>query len=109
MSTNVDYRWRLREVMAQRGLFTTSDLAPLLAAHGVTLSDSQVWRMITGRPERLHLRVLVVLCEILGCAPGDLVETVAAAPAKKQVAAAGRAAMVDIVPKPARVRRAPDG
>ena len=37
------------------------------------LSDSQVWRLVTGRPERLNLRVLVVLCEILGCEPGELV------------------------------------
>jgi DNA-binding Xre family transcriptional regulator len=105
---NLDYRWRLRELMAQRGLFTTADLAPLMAAHGVKLSDSQVWRLITGRPERLNLRVLIVLCEILDCAPGDLIERVEAAPVKKP-AAAGRAAGADIVPKPARVRRSPGG
>jgi DNA-binding Xre family transcriptional regulator len=108
MTGNLDYRWRLRELMAQRGLFTTADLAPLLAAHGITLSDSQVWRLITGRPERLNLRVLIVLCEILDCQPGDLIERVEAAPVKKR-AASGRAAGADIVPKPARVRRTPGG
>jgi DNA-binding Xre family transcriptional regulator len=105
---NLDYRWRLRELMALRGLFTTANLAPLLAAHGIKLSDSQVWRLITGRPERLNLRVLIVLCEILDCAPGELVERVEVAPVKKR-AAAGRAAGANIVPKPARIRRAPDG
>jgi DNA-binding Xre family transcriptional regulator len=104
----LDYRWRLRELMAQRGLFATADLAPLLAAHGIRLSDSQVWRLITGRPERLNLRVLIVLCEILDCAPGDLIERVEAAPVKKRVAG-GRAAGADIVPKPARVRRSSGG
>ncbi|MGH3266399.1 MAG: helix-turn-helix domain-containing protein [Trebonia sp.] len=99
----VDYRWRLREVMAQRGMFVTADLAPALAAHGVKLSDSQVWRLITGRPERLNLRVLIVLCEILECAPGDLIERVDAAPAKKR--ATGRAAGAEIVPRRARVKR----
>ena len=109
MTGNLDYRWRLRELMAQRGLFTTADLAPLLAAHGIKLSDSQVWRLITGRPERLSLRVLIVLCEILSCTPGDLIEQVHATPVKKPVAAAGRAAGADIVPRPARIRRTSGG
>jgi DNA-binding Xre family transcriptional regulator len=74
-----------------------------LAAHGIKLSDSQVWRLITGRPERLSLRVLVVLCEILDCTPDDLIERVQAAPAKKDAAAA------DIVPKRARIRRPAGG
>jgi DNA-binding Xre family transcriptional regulator len=104
----LDYRWRLRELMAQRGIFTASELAPHLAAHGVRLSDSQVWRLVTGRPERLNLRALVVLCEILDCTPNDLIERVEAEPVKKR-ATAGRAAGRDIVPKRARIRRAGDG
>lgn len=101
----VDYEWRLRQLMAQRGLFTASQLAPLLAAHGVRLSDSQVWRLVTGRPERLNLRTLVVLCEILDCTPDDLIERVQAEAPKKR-AAAGRAAGADIVPTRAKIRRA---
>jgi len=81
-----------------------AQLAPHLAAHGVRLSDSQVWRLVTGRPERLNLQVLVVLCEILDCTPSDLIERVEAQPAKKR-AAAGRAADTNIVPKRARIRR----
>jgi DNA-binding Xre family transcriptional regulator len=107
VSGAVDYRWRLREVMAQRGMFVTADLAPALAAHGIKLSDSQVWRLITGRPERLNLRVLVVLCEILDCSPSDLIERVQAAPVKQR--ATGRAAGRDIVPRRARVNRPGDG
>jgi hypothetical protein len=38
----VDYRWRLREVMAQRGMFVAAELAPAPAAHGIDLSDPQV-------------------------------------------------------------------
>ena len=68
----VDYEWRLRLLMAEHGMFKASDLQPRLAEHGIALSDSQVWRLVTGRPERLNLRVLVVLCEILDCEPGDL-------------------------------------
>lgn len=100
----LDYRWRLRELMAQRGMFTDGQLALQLAAHGVRLSDSQVWRLVTGRPERLNLHTLVVLCEILDCTPNDLIARVQTQQPTKR-AAAGRAAGADIVPKRARIRR----
>jgi len=90
----LDYRWRLRELMAARGIFTAGELGPHLAAHGVRLSDSQVWRLVTGRPERLNLRVLVVLCAILDCTPDDLIERIEVEQPKKH-AAAGRAASKD--------------
>jgi DNA-binding Xre family transcriptional regulator len=105
----VDYRWRLRERMAQHGIFSASELAPHLAARGVKLSSSQVWRLVTGRPERLNLRTLVVLCEILDCTPNDLIEQVDVAVEQPKRAAGGRAAGKQIVPKRARVRWPGDG
>jgi DNA-binding Xre family transcriptional regulator len=54
-------------------MFKATDLQPRLAEHGIELSASQVWRLVTGRPERLNLRVLVVLGEIPDCEPGELV------------------------------------
>ncbi len=100
----VDYEWRLRVLMAERGMFKATDLSPRLAEHGVRLSDSQVWRLVTGRPERLNLRVLVVLCEILGCDPGELVRrTDIAAPIAKDPAS-GQAIAKDLEPKRARLR-----
>ena len=54
----VSYQWRLREVMAAAGLFNASDLEPLLAGRGITLSSVQVWRLVTQTPERLSLPVL---------------------------------------------------
>ncbi|UMG92883.1 helix-turn-helix transcriptional regulator [Nocardioides sp. TF02-7] len=66
----VDYRWHLRQLMATRGLFSTTDLAPLLAERGIELSAAQVYRLVTGTPERLNLHVLVALCDALGCTPG---------------------------------------
>jgi hypothetical protein len=45
----VSYQWRLREVMAAAGLFNASDLEPLLAERGITLSSVQVWRLVTPR------------------------------------------------------------
>jgi DNA-binding Xre family transcriptional regulator len=82
------YRWNLRMLMAQQGMFATSDLVPLLAERGVVLSATQVYRLVTQDPERLNLRTLMALCDILGVTPNDLIEP-AAEPAKKRAAAAG--------------------
>ena len=38
MKHGVGYRWHLREVMAARGMFATTELGPLLAERGVLLS-----------------------------------------------------------------------
>lgn len=102
---SVDYEWRLRLLMAERGMFKATDLSPRLAEHGIALSDSQVWRLVTGRPERLNLRVLMVLCEILGCEPGELVRrTDVAAPVANE-RLSSRAIAKDLKPKQARLRR----
>jgi DNA-binding Xre family transcriptional regulator len=74
VSAQVGYHWHLRKLMAERGLFATTALVPLLAERGVRLSREQVYRLVTGVPERLSLVTLAALCDILGCAPGDLVE-----------------------------------
>ncbi|WP_433678746.1 helix-turn-helix domain-containing protein [Nocardia sp. CA-119907] len=77
MTEKLDYRWNLREVMAMRGLFTTISLQPLLAEWGIELSSSQIHRLVTERPERLSLRVLMALMVILDCSMEDLIEPVA--------------------------------
>ena len=101
----VDYEWRLRVLMAENGMFKAIDLAPRLAEHGIRLSDSQVWRLVTGRPERLNLRLLIVLCEILGCEPGELVKrTDVAAVAEKEPASSGQIRK-DLKPKQVRLKR----
>lgn len=85
----VDYRWHLRQLMATRGLFSTTDLAPLLAERGIELSAAQVYRLVTGTPERLNLHVLAALCDALECTPDDLVEPVLVADARRTRRAAG--------------------
>lgn len=85
----VDYRWHLRQLMATRGLFSTTDLAPLLAERGIELSAAQVYRLVAGTPERLNLHVLVALCDALGCTPDDLVQPVLVTDAKRTRRAAG--------------------
>src|SRR6266581_3328351 len=93
MSAKLDYRWHLRKIMADRGMFSTTDLIPLLAERGITLSSSQVYRLVVERPERLSLKILMALLDILGCTMDDLIEPVAAAGAgrKKKVSAGGGA------------------
>jgi DNA-binding Xre family transcriptional regulator len=84
MTRKIGYVWHLRRLMAEHGMFATTDLVPLLAMRGVVLSREQVYRLVTGTPERLSLTTLAALCDILGCEPGDLVEPVTSG------AAAGR-------------------
>lgn len=71
------YKWHLRKLMADNGMFATTDLRPLLAERGIDLSDAQIYRMVTGVPERLNLRTLMALCDILTITPNDLIEPVA--------------------------------
>jgi len=66
--------WHLRLRMAEKDLFQTSDLVPLLAERGISLSREQVFRMVTQPPQRLSLDTLAALCDILGCQPNDLIE-----------------------------------
>src|SRR5664280_1920888 len=78
MVRKLDYRWHLRQVMADRGMFATTDLIPPLLARGIRLSSSQVYRLVVDRPERLSLKILMALCDILDCSMTELIEPVAA-------------------------------
>jgi len=74
VSVRVGYHWHLRRLMAERDMFATTDLRPLLAERGVVLSREQVYRLVTGIPQRLSLTTLAALCDILACTPNELVE-----------------------------------
>jgi DNA-binding Xre family transcriptional regulator len=102
MTRSISYRRHLRRLMAEAGMFATTDLEPPLAERGITLSKEQLWRLVTGVPERLSLATLAALCDILGCQPGDLIEP-AASPGlgKTQARSAGQC------PRPVRARVAP--
>lgn len=76
MARRMGYRWHLRQVMAQREMFATTELTPLLAERGIELSAAQVYRLVTQTPERLNLRVLAALCDILDVTPAELIEPV---------------------------------
>jgi hypothetical protein len=70
MTRRIGYVWHLRRLMAEHGMFATTDLGPLLAERGLSLSREQVYRLVTRTPERLSLATLAALS-------GDLVEPAA--------------------------------
>jgi DNA-binding Xre family transcriptional regulator len=105
MAAKLDYRWHLRTMMATRGMFATTELAPLLAERGIHLSSSQVYRLVAERPERLSLRVLMALLDILDCTMVDLIEPVATptSRARRTAKAAGGGELGALRPRPARI------
>jgi DNA-binding Xre family transcriptional regulator len=105
MAAKLDYRWHLRTVMAERGMFATTDLIEPLARRGIRLSSSQVYRLVVERPERLSLKILMALCDILDCAMDQLIEPVAAGETagRTKKAVGGEAGVGDLRPKRARI------
>jgi DNA-binding Xre family transcriptional regulator len=100
-------RWHLRQVMATKGMFATSDLMGPLAERGIALSREQVYRLVTGTPERLNTRVLAALCDILEVGVADLIEVVVEARPAAKVAGAkpdtGRGGLGGLRPTRARI------
>ncbi|WP_372699255.1 helix-turn-helix domain-containing protein [Arthrobacter sp. JSM 101049] len=78
MKRQVEYTWRLAELMAARGLHNTTDLIPLLAERGISLSRPQVYRIVNQKPERVALQVIAAICDIFSCGPEDLITVTAA-------------------------------
>jgi DNA-binding Xre family transcriptional regulator len=105
MTRKLDYRWNLRQVMAAKGMFATTDLTPLLAQRDIELSSSQVYRLVVERPERLSLKILMALLDILDCSMEDLIEPIAVASSARKAKAAGgdEAGVGALRPKRARI------
>lgn len=103
MKIVVSYRWHLRRLMAERGMFATTDLLPLLADRGVALSREQVYRLVAKVPERLSLTTLAALCDILEVSPGELIEPVRETPATRRPQAPSGAPLSELRPRRARV------
>lgn len=88
---DISYTWRVREIMARRGVHTAKDLAELLHERGITLTPNAVWRIVTQEPERISFKVLVALCDALDVTPNDLITYTAtdARTRRQQKAASG--------------------
>jgi DNA-binding Xre family transcriptional regulator len=76
MTRRIAMQWNLRQVMASRAIYQTSELVPLLAERGVNLSREHVYRLVTKTPQRLNMEILAALCDILDCQPNDLLQPV---------------------------------
>jgi DNA-binding Xre family transcriptional regulator len=74
MTTRVSFHWNLRQVMAENGMFQTTDLIAPLADRGIELSRQMIHRVVTKTPQRVNLELLAALCDILHCTAADLLE-----------------------------------
>ena len=74
MVRKINFQWNLRQLMAAHDLWKTTDLIPLLAERGVSLSPAQVYRLVGDKPDRLSMKTLTALCDILSCTPADLID-----------------------------------
>ena len=73
MKRQVDYAWRLAEIMAAHGIHNSTDLIPRLAEHRVQQSRPQVYRVVHQRRERISLQLMAALCDIFfSCGVEDL-------------------------------------
>ena len=86
-------------------MHNSTDLAPLLRERGIDLSPSQIYRIVTQRPERVSMMLIAALADIFQCGPQDLM-TFTAADAKKprKAAAAGNVVNLADAIKPVRAR-----
>lgn len=92
MKRDIEYRWRARELMARHGMRTTRELVRPLRERGITLSESQIYRMVSQNPERISFQLLAALCDIFGVEANELftfTATEARSTRHKQAAAAG--------------------
>lgn len=107
MTAKLDYQWNLRELMARHDMYLTTQLRPKLAERGIHLSDSQVYRLVVDTPERLSVKTLVALIDILSCTMEELIEPVAARSQHRRRKAVGQvgqdAGVGGLRPKRARV------
>jgi DNA-binding Xre family transcriptional regulator len=114
MKRQVDYSWRLAELMAAAGLHNSTELIPRLAERGIELSRPQVYRVVHQRPERISVQLLAALCDIFSCGVEDLI-TVTATDVRRKKTASAAAASPNVVelnksvrPRRARVIRSDD-
>lgn len=80
MTRHVTMQWNLRQVMADRGIFQTSELLPLLQQRGVNVSREHVYRLVTRTPQRINIDILAALCDALGCGTDELLSLVVEVP-----------------------------
>jgi DNA-binding Xre family transcriptional regulator len=72
MKRDIEYRWRARELMARHGMRNTRELVGPLRERGITLCESQIYRMVSQNRERISFQLLAALCDIFGVEANEL-------------------------------------
>jgi DNA-binding Xre family transcriptional regulator len=110
MKRQIEYNFRVRELMARAGMRNSRDLVDPLRDRGITLSESQIYRLVSRDPDRIAFQVFVALCDIFGVEPGDLLTYTGADVKTKQTrAAVGQGSEVPLLEayRPVRARIRP--
>jgi len=109
MTKRIVMQWNLRQVMAARGIFQTSDLVPMLAERDVHLSRQFVHRLVTKTPQRVNMEVLAALCDLLDCEPNDLLQPVVETAKVAKTGTDTGPGIGDLRPIRAKIRRPHEG
>lgn len=72
MKRQLQYKFRVRELMARAGMRNSRDLVDPLRDRGITLSESQIYRLVSQNPDRIAFQMLVSLCDIFGVEVNEL-------------------------------------
>ena len=109
MTRRIVMQWNLRQVMAGREIYQTSELVPLLAERGVSLSREHVYRLVTKTPQRVNMDVLAALCDILDCEPNDVLQPVVETVKVVKTGTDAGPGIGDLRPIRAKIRRPHEG
>ena len=109
MTRRIAMQWNLRQVMASRAIYQTSELVPMLAERGVNLSREHVYRLVTKTPQRLNMEILAALCDILDCEPNDLLQPVVETLSVAKTGTDAGPGIGDLRPIRAKIRRPGEG
>ncbi|GAB2702663.1 DNA-binding Xre family transcriptional regulator [Microbacterium marinum] len=101
----IETTWNLRRLMAERGMYQTSDLVPLLAEREIFMSREQVYRLVAHPPRRLNFDVIGAICDALECEVHDLITWRRAEQKKVVGLEPTRTGVGDLRPVPAKIRR----
>lgn len=65
--------WRLRQVMAERGIWTGAELIRLMNEKaGYSLTAPSISLLLANAPKQVKAETMDALCTALGCTPSDL-------------------------------------
>ncbi|WAH35195.1 helix-turn-helix domain-containing protein [Alicyclobacillus dauci] len=83
-------KWKLREVMASKGVWTGQELLDRLEQRaGIIISHTAVMQLIKQEPKAIRFQTLEAICVALDCTPMDLIEYHPSATKSKGIQAVG--------------------